>query len=452
MRGDEAPPRPSWAAGDDAPIGRPTRTARRAGWPLSAILVSIALGAVATGTIGYLLGTSGRTDPGTPDSARAVATPASTASASATTAPVVTVPVVTVPVVAVPTTVPRPAPTVPSLSEDDARTNLAEIDVTAIGFQAGTTELTADGQATVASLGEVLARTDGIPVELVVRTYTQPTPGHNHGLSIQQADMLATQLADTGVPAETIAAVGRGASITDEQLRPDDVVRFDSDDATVAALDSSALTFEDGTAQPSAAVRAVMDDVANMLAANPQASLTIIVYVDARVDADTDHDLSHDRGDLLIDMLVGEGIDRDRLDVIGFGGIPVAIDVDNAVTVEIGEPAALPVAIGGIDNTIVDFEPGTTTFAVTAAPILDALADAIGSDPGPTVIVEAHTYTETTAESNLDLSTLQGEAVVTALVQRGVDESRLQTVGHGDPPHFALPGRTSYITLTVDRS
>jgi outer membrane protein OmpA-like peptidoglycan-associated protein len=78
------------------------------------------------------------------------------------------------------------------------------------------------------------------------------------------------------------------------------------------------------------------------------------------------------------------------------------------------------------------FKPGSATLLDTSNPALDALAADLAACPHADVNVEGHTDTDGEADINLELSVARAEAVIAALIERGVSPDRLYAVGYGE--------------------
>lgn len=78
------------------------------------------------------------------------------------------------------------------------------------------------------------------------------------------------------------------------------------------------------------------------------------------------------------------------------------------------------------------FQSGSATITADSGPALDELAGYLTACPEATVHVEGHTDADGDEELNLALSVSRAEAVVDALIERGVGVERLYAVGYGE--------------------
>ncbi|HEY9009562.1 MAG TPA: OmpA family protein, partial [Devosia sp.] len=78
------------------------------------------------------------------------------------------------------------------------------------------------------------------------------------------------------------------------------------------------------------------------------------------------------------------------------------------------------------------FQSGSATITDASAPALDELAGDLKACPEATVYVEGHTDSDGDEALNLALSVSRAEAVVAALIDRGVGFERLYAVGYGE--------------------
>ncbi|ODT70898.1 MAG: hypothetical protein ABS75_10790 [Pelagibacterium sp. SCN 63-23] len=78
------------------------------------------------------------------------------------------------------------------------------------------------------------------------------------------------------------------------------------------------------------------------------------------------------------------------------------------------------------------FQSGAAIIAAGAAQELDAFAQALGLCPELAVNIEGHTDSDGDDQRNLALSVARAEAVVNALIERGVAPERLYAIGYGE--------------------
>lgn len=83
------------------------------------------------------------------------------------------------------------------------------------------------------------------------------------------------------------------------------------------------------------------------------------------------------------------------------------------------------------------FQSGAAIIAAESSPALDELAVSLGACPDAVVHVEGHTDADGDEQLNLALSVARAEAVVEALVERGITPARLYAVGYGESSPIA---------------
>jgi OmpA-OmpF porin, OOP family len=89
-------------------------------------------------------------------------------------------------------------------------------------------------------------------------------------------------------------------------------------------------------------------------------------------------------------------------------------------------PPDIPLILHGVT-----FDVGSAVIRAESAPMLDAVAAGLAANPDVRVRVEGHTDSTGGADTNRALSTARATAVVDALVERGIDVSRLAAAGFG---------------------
>lgn len=378
------------------------------------------------------------------------------AAAPATTTPTTTTTTVvdlSPPSTIAPATPPTTSPPVLVGSVGSVEAGLSSIDMGSVQFLAGTAQLTSGGTAALSDMASVLVDNPGIPIEIVVRTYTESTPGQNHGLSTQQAAAIVAYFEANGVDGQRLSGVGLGSPPGAPPTR-NGVLLLEASDAPLGAalrgIDPLAIDLAPRGGITDAGL-AVLDEVAAELSRFPEVPVTLVAYAYDANSANGNHDRSHFLADTAVAYLVASGIDRTRLATIGLGDIPVSLDFDTVTTYEVGPRAALAIALSQIDNANIAFEPHTSTLTPSARDTINEVAAAMELDPSLRVEIAAHAYSEPSSEANHTMSHIQGDSVVALLLVAGVDPARLRLVGHGDPPHFLQAGRDSFITFTVIR-
>ena len=83
-----------------------------------------------------------------------------------------------------------------------------------------------------------------------------------------------------------------------------------------------------------------------------------------------------------------------------------------------------------LDGKSIGFAVGSANLKASSAPLLDQIADLAKSCPG-SIRVEGHTDKSGSLEANMALSNARATAVVSALVERGVNGDRLSPQGFG---------------------
>ena len=95
-----------------------------------------------------------------------------------------------------------------------------------------------------------------------------------------------------------------------------------------------------------------------------------------------------------------------------------------------------PLADFSARNAIL-FQSGAAIIAAESEPALDELARDLAICPDAVVYIEGHTDADGDEQLNLALSVARAEAVVTALVERGIAPARLYAVGYGESTPIA---------------
>jgi len=97
---------------------------------------------------------------------------------------------------------------------------------------------------------------------------------------------------------------------------------------------------------------------------------------------------------------------------------------------------ATPLAEFSARNAIL-FQSGAAIIATESEAALDELSTDLAACPDAVVHVEGHTDADGDESLNLALSVARAEAVVAALVERGITPARLYAVGYGESSPIA---------------
>ena len=112
-----------------------------------------------------------------------------------------------------------------------------------------------------------------------------------------------------------------------------------------------------------------------------------------------------------------------------------AVSVDHVSMGEVqvivqAEADACDAALAKLLEEPIRFHTGSAAVQPASEPLLDALADSATHCPG-ILRIEGHTDSDGNLDMNLKLSEARAQAVKNKLIERGVDETHLITVGHG---------------------
>lgn len=133
--------------------------------------------------------------------------------------------------------------------------------------------------------------------------------------------------------------------------------------------------------------------------------------------------------------VTGTYLDDDALEAFRTAVAEVAgggVTVDLTAVPAPSEAEVLAADLNGfVADNPVTFEPASAVITAASAAALDQIATRLGRSPGIPVEVRGHTDTDGDPEFNQELSEARAQAVVAALVGRGVPEARLTASGRG---------------------
>ena len=331
---------------------------------------------------------------------------------------------------------------------------LATFDTSRIDFVPGSAALTESGATAVDELAAILLLDPARSVEINVATFSETTPGENHGLSSAQAASVSERLVFNGVASERLLGVGQGSSdSTPPELAA--AVLFGSDSPTLQArfAQIGPLKFADRDAM-SAFLKnrsAGTLDAVKAAAREENSSVNIVAYAWVGPSETVNHDLSHQLTDTTFAEL-SNSIASDRITAVGLGQRPVSVEqTPSVLTVHADEAAVVAIGLARIGLGAVSFQPSSDVLTEPSFAALREVARLSQLAPQLRIEVASHTYDQSTTQGNHDLSERQSRAVRDFLITEGVDPDRLESVAHGDPAHFAEAGRPTATTFTVIR-
>ena len=108
--------------------------------------------------------------------------------------------------------------------------------------------------------------------------------------------------------------------------------------------------------------------------------------------------------------------------------------LDGAATPEPSQPT-LSEQLAAVGN--VTFETGSTEITNEGSVAVDSAAALLTQDPGARIEIHGHTDSDGDSETNQILSQQRAEAVLSALVARGIDPARLAAIGFGESQPIA---------------
>lgn len=121
---------------------------------------------------------------------------------------------------------------------------------------------------------------------------------------------------------------------------------------------------------------------------------------------------------------------------LGWGNVCAPTAEVTAPVAAVAAPANVVNCQSGVDAVItgktINFDSGKATIKVDSNPLIDALATAAKGCSGAVVEVAGHTDQQGNDAANMTLSQNRANAVVAALVQRGVGKDQLVAKGYGE--------------------
>lgn len=181
--------------------------------------------------------------------------------------------------------------------------------------------------------------------------------------------------------------------------------------------------------------------------------------LDAQLRAGFDGLTITDQGD---GTIIIEGTAVDATTAASIGAVARSVEgtqrVDNRVVVPGGEvdtvaaapaqapaPSNLGEQLAGVEQ--ITFEVGSADLTAEGDLVVDGVASLLTQSPGAIVAVHGHTDSDGDSTTNQVLSQARAEAVVNALVARGIDANRLSAVGFGESqpiaPNITEEGRAT---------
>ncbi len=153
--------------------------------------------------------------------------------------------------------------------------------------------------------------------------------------------------------------------------------------------------------------------------------------------AETDSDVQPDPSDAT----------PDTIDVNG----EAAVDEGGTINPLLDPVGAMASALGAdrLDLLALEFTPGTEALTAQSAALLETLGPRI-ADAGVPVTITVRATGESTAQSNLDLSTRRAEALVAALVAAGAPEAQVRAIGLGAGPLSAALPVPDFVAATPE--
>ena len=345
------------------------------------------------------------------------------------------------------------APTVVAGAPDESAflAKFAALDLEKLAFVPGEVDLTGGGMEALDRLTDLLLAYPSQPVELRVRTYSESTPGRNHGLSLHQSNALLTKLEAAGVGTDRLTIVGLGSIDTDRPTAAaalfldaanSDIGQQEDDLFPLIIEEPFAGSFDQSSVESLVAVSAKLGD----------SPVSLVGYAWSEPTAEANHELSHAMLDAAAAVMISNGIPASQIETVGLGSAAASLaQRTTVVTAVAGPTAAIAVSLGAIPVDAVSFEEDSAVLTSSGRETLTSIAAVLTSQADIEVEIAVHYYQAATSQGNHDVSRQLADSIGDYLADAGVALQRLRLVAHGDPPHFAVPGRSSAVTFTVIR-
>lgn len=195
----------------------------------------------------------------------------------------------------------------------------------------------------------------------------------------------------------------------------------------------SGLRFKVGQAALAPGSEAALSLSLERLKEFPQAVVEIGGYCDSTGSAVVNKRLSEARARSVRNFLVLNGVEPDRLVVVGYGATNFVADNDTPRGRALNRRVEFKVlGNNGIGLKVLFFKVGKSELTDQSQKDLGDVAQKLGQAQGVRVEVGAYTDSSGGAELNKRLSQKRAEAVRDKLISMGVPAERLKAVGHGE--------------------
>lgn len=128
-------------------------------------------------------------------------------------------------------------------------------------------------------------------------------------------------------------------------------------------------------------------------------------------------------------------------------------DATPGLTTECSEKAVQPLGCGAIIHGIL-FDYDSASIRPESESVLDALSAGLGASTASSITVVGHTSSEGSEDYNEDLSRRRAQAIVAALIERGIDKALVSAEGRGEKqpiaPNATEIGRSMNRRVEVD--